>query len=103
MNVEDYERAKKSFKARRIEFVSGVGLNIEKISDTKVNKFEKCKELGVPEHAFIILSVGELNKNKNHEAIIKALSVINNPSIHYIICGNGPLECYLKNLAKNLV
>ena len=50
----------------------------------------------------VLLSVGELNKNKNHEVIIKALSKLNNPNIHYLICGQGNLKGYLEKLIKKL-
>ena len=49
---------------------------------------------------FIILSVGELNKNKNHEIIIKALALLNDSNIHYIICGKVDQLKELKLLAK---
>lgn len=47
-------------------------------------------------------SVGELNKNKNHEIIIRVLSKLTNKNFIYLICGNGELKEYLKNLAKEL-
>ena len=47
-----------------------------------------------------VLSVGELNKNKNHETVIKAIAKLNNPNVHYVICGQGVLEDYLKQLIK---
>ena len=60
----------------------------------------KRDELGVPHDAFVILSVGELNKNKNHETIIKAIAKLENPNIYYVICGVGPLREYLEGLAQ---
>ena len=102
INQEDYERAKNKFKARKVEFVLGVGVDVEKYSDFKINRALKRKEIGVPEESFVLLSVGELNKNKNHEAVIKALAEVGNKDIHYIICGEGRLEEYLNNLSKSL-
>lgn len=46
--------------------------------------------------------MGELNKNKNHEIIIRVLSKLTNKNFIYLICGNGELKEYLKNLAKEL-
>ncbi|WP_218143814.1 glycosyltransferase [Planococcus faecalis] len=60
------------------------------------------KELNLPREAFVLLSIGELNKNKNHETVIKALAQIKNPNIYYLICGAGPLESHLNNLITNL-
>lgn len=102
INKEDYYRAKKLFKAGEIEYIPGVGIDTEKISGIIIKKLEKRRDLEVPEDAFVILSVGELNKNKNHESVIKALVKLNNPEIHYLICGQGRLESYLRDLIKEL-
>lgn len=100
INKEDYERAK-TFYAKRVEYIPGVGLDLKKFN-RKVDKKEKRKELGIKEDDFLILSVGELNKNKNHEIVIKAIAKLDNPDIKYIICGVGPLKGYLENLIKEL-
>jgi len=102
INKEDYERAKKSFEVRRVEYVPGVGLDTKKFSAVVVDKIHKREELGVPKDAVVILSVGELNKNKNHEVIIRAVAKLNNSDIYYVICGRGPLENRLKELSKEL-
>ncbi|USK43970.1 glycosyltransferase family 4 protein [Cytobacillus oceanisediminis] len=101
LNKEDYKRAKK-FKANIIEYIPGVGLDNKRFNDIEVDKNEKKAEIGVKKDSFIILSVGELNKNKNHEVIIKAIAKIKNRNIKYIICGQGPLESQLKELAQEL-
>lgn len=102
INKEDYELAKNKMKAKQVEYVPGVGIDVDKFKNTVVDKKEKRKELGIPEDAFLLVSVGELNKNKNHEVIIKAMSQINNENIHYAIAGVGPLHDYLLDLAKSL-
>jgi glycosyltransferase involved in cell wall biosynthesis len=102
INNEDYQRAKKSFKAERVEYIPGVGLNTKKFASVKIDKSAKRKELGLPEDAFVVFSVGELNKNKNHEIVIKALARLNNSKIYYVICGQGPLESYLIDEANRL-
>ena len=48
------------------------------------------------------MSVGELNKNKNHEIVLRAIAELGNPKIHYGICGEGEREDYLKKLAREL-
>ena len=102
INKEDYERAKSKFKAKRVEYIPGVGLDIDKFKNVVVDKVEKRQELSLPEDSFIVLSVGELNKNKNHEVVLRAIAKLNNPIIHYVICGRGPLEYYLKKLVAEL-
>lgn len=100
INQEDYNRARKYFKAKKIEYIPGVGVNVNKFKETRVNRTEKRREIGVPEDAILLVSVGELNKNKNHEVIIRALAKLNNTRIHYILCGQGPLASYLSKLIK---
>ncbi|MBJ8154233.1 glycosyltransferase family 1 protein [Bacillus toyonensis] len=102
INKEDYNRAKSSFKADRVVYIPGVGLDTQRFDTILVDKSLKRKELGLPEDAVIILSVGELNKNKNHETVIRALAKLNNPAIYYVICGRGPLEDNLRSLSKEL-
>lgn len=102
INTEDYDIAKKKFSAKRIEYVPGIGIDTEKYSKISVDKIDKARELGIPLNSFLILSVGELNKNKNHEIIIRAVKEMNNPNIFYIICGQGKLEKYLNDLIDEL-
>ena len=48
------------------------------------------------------MSVGELNDNKNHETILKAIAKLARKDITYVICGLGDKEEYLQKLAKDL-
>lgn len=100
INREDYNRAKK-FKTE-VKYIPGVGVDTNNFQTISVNRLSKMEELGIPKDAYVILSVGEVNKNKNHEVIIRSLANINNSNMHYIICGKGALDNFLKNLAKSL-
>ena len=104
INQEDYTRAKSWSLCSNGEvyYVPGVGVNIEKIHSIFVNKEQKKNELGIPNDVKVLLSVGELNENKNHEIIIKILSKLDNKDFIYLICGKGELKEYLQNLAKEL-
>lgn len=104
INQEDYHRAN-SWSLRnngKVYYVPGIGIDLEKIQNISTNKLQKKKELGIPNGVKVLLSVGELNKNKNHEIIIRALSKLDNKDFIYLICGKGELKEYLKNLAKEL-
>lgn len=104
INKEDYERAH-HFKLRKngkVYYVSGVGIDIEKIRNTKVDAHQKKKELGIPENIPVLLSVGELIKRKNHETVLKALSKLKNHDFIYLICGRGILAEYLQEQVKKL-
>ena len=105
INEEDYALAKKHMHAKRVEYVPGVGIDLQKFSSAVPDKGkngEFRKSLGIAESGKLVLSVGELNANKNHEAVIRALARIKDKSIHYAIAGTGDLLDYLENLANEL-
>lgn len=61
--------------------------------------------LDIPIDAIVMTSVGEINKNKNHSTVLKALSGLSDikyPQIHYVIAGKGELEDKLKDLAREM-
>ena len=105
INKEDYERAK-TFKAGKVCYVPGVGIDLKKFNVGYVNKERKRKEIGVSANDFVLLSVGELIPRKNHEVVIRALSVLKQRDklnhIEYVICGRGAYEADLKKLAEEL-
>lgn len=100
INNEDFNLAKKKFKSKKIDKIPGVGFDYSNFSKNKVNIPDKKNELGLPADSFVIISVGELSKRKNHKIIIEALSKINNKNIYYIIAGQGDQYKYLKDLAQ---
>lgn len=105
INKEDYERAK-TFKAGKVCYVPGVGIDLKKFNAGYVNKEQKRKEIGVSADDFVLLSVGELIPRKNHEVVIRALSVLKQLDklnhIEYVICGRGAYEADLRKLAEEL-
>lgn len=101
INEEDYQRAK-NFKAKRVEYIPGIGVDTSKFCNAVVDKDKKREDLSIPKDAFVAVSVGELNKNKNHQTAIKAIAKLNNSHIYYIICGRGANEKKLLGLAKKL-
>lgn len=50
----------------------------------------------------MLLSVGEVNTNKNHRLVIEALEKIQHLDLYYIVVGKGPLLEEEKKLAKRL-
>lgn len=101
INEEDCRRAL-AFNAAEVVRIPGVGVDFGKFRNCEADKREKRRELGIPEEAWLLLSVGELNKNKNHIAVIKALAAMEGPDVHYMVAGDGPLRRYLLDEAKAL-
>lgn len=99
INKEDYALAQKKMKAKKVEYVAGVGIDLTKFGQDTVNRSEKCKELCIPSDATVLLSVGELNENKNHETVIRAIKDLD---VYYIIAGKGDLKEHLQSLIDEL-
>lgn len=97
INSEDFERAQ-SFHSN-VKYVPGVGVDVDLINKHKVDK-EKRNHFA-SEDEFIITSVGELNNNKNHTAVLQALSKIDKP-YKYLICGKGDLKEQLMKESQEL-
>lgn len=105
INNEDFERAK-TFKLRNngeVLLMHGVGINSD---DYKIDNFDRNsyrKQFGVEDDDFMLLILAELNKNKNHIQIIKALSLIEDNSKIKVVCaGKGSLREDLENQVAKL-
>jgi len=97
---EDYNAAKQ-FKLRggaRPYLIHGAGIKLG--TNLEIDRIKKRQELGIPEDSFLIVSAGELNKNKNTKVMVKALALLQDKDVHYIACGVGPEEQNLRDLAK---
>ena len=102
INKEDYNLACKRLKALQTEYIPGVGIDISKIQSLPDYRQEKRRELGIADGDLLVLGVGELNANKNHEVILRALASLKRSDVHFALAGKGPLDEYLKNLADSL-
>lgn len=101
INKEDYNLAQK-FKAKKVLYVPGIGVDTNKFSEVEVNRDHKRKELDIPNDTVVLLSIGEMIKRKNHETALEALAKLDNQNFLYLICGRGELEDYLRNLVGTL-
>lgn len=104
INKEDYDRAR-SFRLRNhghVYYVPGVGIDLSIYEGNNKPREEKRKELGLRDTSIIVVSVGELIKRKNYETAIRAMAAAAGSDIHYLICGKGPLDKKLEELAEKL-
>jgi glycosyltransferase involved in cell wall biosynthesis len=100
INKEDYKRAAEHFHAKKTVYIPGVGVDIQKFAPGRAGRERIRRELGVIDNQLMLLSVGELNENKNHEAVIRAISGI--PQLTYVIVGKGELSNRLEAVAADL-
>ena len=67
-------------------------------SKTVRNKYRK--KFNILDGDMVLISVGELNKNKNHKVVIEALNDLRKTNIKYFIVGRGKKEDEHKILIK---
>ncbi len=104
INKEDYERATRKFKLRnhgKVYYVPGVGIDLSSFTVSDKTRIQKRKELELEENDIALISVGELNENKNNRIVIEAMSKIEYNKLHYFLCGVGSCETELRNLAES--
>lgn len=99
---EDYNRASTFFKAKKTIYVPGVGIDLSRFKQQSDEQQSIRTEFSIQDK-YVLLSVGELNANKNHEMVIRALAGIQNKeNIVYVIVGQGGKKEYLQSLGKEL-
>ena len=89
-------------QAKEVVYVPGVGVDLTRFRSLTVDKAAKRRELGIPESATLLLSVGEVNQNKNHQVIVRAMAQLRRDDLHYMIAGVGPMSDELRRLAEEL-
>lgn len=99
INHEDYDLASRKMKAAHVEYIPGVGIDLKNFGTNLEVRKSKRQELGIPADATLLLSVGELNKNKNHEIVLRAITDMD---VYYMIAGKGILEAPLRDLMDTL-
>lgn len=109
INREDYENARK-FQLRpggNVYLIPGIGLDMEQYVPATEKQHQSCrKKLGIAENQLFLLSVGEVNKNKNHRVVIESLKQLREQGweinhFKYGICGDGTERKHLEQLVCN--
>lgn len=102
INKEDYAFAQKHMHAKKIAYVPGVGVDISRFGIYGDCRSEKRRELGIEESDFVLLSVAELTKNKNHDMVLQALAKLNQKDIKFVCAGRGEQMEAVKARIKEL-
>ncbi|WP_407391848.1 glycosyltransferase family 4 protein [Carnobacterium jeotgali] len=96
INEEDYQTAlDKKFKAKRIEKISGVGINKNKFKPIDSNlKNQRRNLLGYNKEDFLLIYVGELSKRKNQKLAINMMKIVSQklPNVKLLLVGDGELR-----------
>ncbi|BDU91032.1 glycosyltransferase family 4 protein [Clostridium perfringens] len=92
INKEDYEITKTKLKPKKCYLVNGVGLDLNQYKPlSKEKQGFKRKELGLEKDDFVVIMIAELNENKNHIQLIKAMELLKDKylNIKAISIGEG--------------
>lgn len=100
LNSEDYRLAINKLSAKHTHIMHGVGVDLKKIASEQVDFRAKRNSLGVGSEDILLLSVGELNVNKNHFQVLRDIKSSELLNIKYIICGEGPLRDELESYVQ---
>lgn len=101
INKEDFD-IQNRWNQNKSRFTHGVGIDIHRFDEKKECNESIRKEFGIPENAKMILSIGELDDNKNHRIVLEAISAIERKDLYYVICGVGPNRDKLIKTADDL-
>ena len=100
INEMDFNLAKARFKrVESIYKIHGTGIDFSRLN---IQKERGCirAELGINNDDFVLISVGELNKNKNQKVILKAIHYLQNEKIRYFLAGVGNEEKKLRKIVR---
>ncbi len=101
INKEDYAFASKHLHAENVKYVHGVGFD-KKRFDAGMTKEAARHELGIGNEETVLLSVGDINKRKNHRLLIRALPFLKELKSHLYIAGWDQLGGELERTAAAL-
>lgn len=105
INNEDYKLARKKFAAKSVVKLDGVGVDLEKFRPgTAKEKAEIREKLGLEKGGFVMICVGELNKNKNQVSLVRNLPKLKKeiPKLKLLLVGVGPREDHLRGQVTKL-
>lgn len=104
INREDFEFARRYLlRSCNVFYVHGVGIDISTFYPSqKLYRATLRGQLGYKEDDFVLITVAELNSNKNHAQIIKALAPVvkKNKKVYWLIVGEGITKAKLKSLVR---
>lgn len=103
INNEDYENAKK-MKAKKVFKINGIGIDDSKIKIEDFDKDSFREELGLTKDDKVVLTVSELNKNKNYITMLKTMKILvqKDKSYKFVSCGTGVWKEKIHKFAEKL-
>ena len=89
MNSWDYECAKRFRLGKKIEMISGMGVDFDRLDHaTREDGVRVRRELGISDDAFVLLYAAEFSERKSQKILIKAMSRLPQNTV-LVLCGTG--------------
>lgn len=83
-------------------YVHGIGLDVARMQTPVHSRKDVRKEFCLSANDKFVASIGELDDNKNHVTVIKALAQLGRKDFKYVVCGVGPNRDMLLHEAESL-
>ena len=107
INQEDYQRGLHFPIRGRVEYVPGVGIPLEGYQAVQLREVEEVGQRPVIEKLIgrklspetrVLVTIGELSKNKNHRLLIEMMTELQDLNLFVLIGGTGEQEEALQTL-----
>ncbi|KQX51980.1 glycosyltransferase family 4 protein [Paenibacillus sp. Root444D2] len=106
INEEDYQLAVyRRFRASRIEYVHGVGVDTERFRPIQESQKRELKQtIGYQADDILLFYAAEFNQNKNQQLLLQALASVKDdvPNAKLLLAGEGLLKEQCQELAKEI-
>ncbi len=101
--ISVYARDVIGFPQKKIHEISMNAVDLSKFT-TPIDRVKIRREIGIPEGAHFVLTVGRLIEQKGHTYLLRAMPLVlkDKPDTYFAIAGIGGLEASLKQEAKEL-
>jgi glycosyltransferase involved in cell wall biosynthesis len=103
INEEDYQNALQ-MKAKQVFKINGIGIDTNKIKVEDFDRIAFKQELGLKPEDKVILTVSEINENKNYITMLQTIKqlVQDDKNIKFVSCGTGVWREKIQDYAKEL-
>ena len=97
VNAEDRQAAlsRRLIYPQHLHLIPGVGFDQGSFDPALVTEEAAVavrREHRIPQHAPLLVSVAELNQNKNQGYLLEAMAALTRPDVHLALIGDGPLR-----------
>lgn len=96
--LAEVARARRECDPARL-FIVPNGIDVARFAPSPVVRRSARAELGIPEHAWVVGTVGRLAPEKDQALLVRALAPVLGPDVRLVIVGDGPERASLEALA----